>query len=330
MFMGTYFFGIDGGGTKTESVLCDASGHVLLRKYSSPTNPNDVGIQTSVARLFGLLEEAHTYLTNHEGFDAELCVFAGIAGALNHRDDLLNALVAAYPEDRIAVNSDAVNLLSSELYGGDGCCMICGTGSVCFVRREDQIIRIGGWGYLLDRTGSGYAIGREALEAALRSHDGRGDATLLTGCISAQLGGAPWDKLTEIYEGGKSFIASFAPCVFQCAEQGDRIAFEILYRQAVYLAECLDAAYRHIGIWESTLEVVLGGGIFQASAELIHLVKQNITVPANLTLASAPPVFGAVWEAVRKSDETVTKAKFDFFKSVFMNDYKLALVNEDH
>lgn len=327
--MKTYFLGIDGGGTKTEAVLCDAAGHVRFHRRCLPTNPNDVGIQTAVARLRKLLGEAHAFLEKRESGETLLCVFAGIAGALNHRDELLSGLCEAYPADRIAVHSDAINLLSSELYGGDGCCMICGTGSVCFVRRRDQIIRIGGWGYLLDRTGSGYAIGREALEAALRSHDGRGDATLLTGCISQQLGGAPWDKLTEIYEGGKSFIASFAPCVFECAEQGDRVAFEILFRQAVYLAECVEAAYQHIGAWESTLEVVLGGGVFQSSAELIRLVKQNVTVPANLTLASAPPVFGAVWEAVRKSDETVTKSDFDAFRSVFIRSYGSVFGNED-
>lgn len=329
MLMKTFFFGIDGGGTKTEAVLCDATGHVLLRRRCPPTNPNDVGIQTAVARLCELLREAHIFLTDMGEREVVLCVFAGIAGALNHREELLKGLCESYPADRIAVNSDAINLISSELHGGDGCCMICGTGSVCFVRRGDQIIRIGGWGYLLDRTGSGYAIGREALEAALRSHDGRGDATLLTGSITQKLGGTPWDKLTDIYEGGKSFIASFAPCVFQCADQGDRVAFEILFRQAVYLAESVEAAYQHIGAWEATLEVVLGGGVFQSSAELIDLVKQNVTVPANLILASAPPVFGAVWEAVRESRETVTKSEFDSFKSVFMNDYGSVIRNEN-
>ncbi len=319
-----FYFGIDGGGTKTEAVLCDERGHILLHKTISATNPNDVGIHTAVDRLRGLLADAHAYLMQAGISQDTLNVFCGIAGALNHKENLTCGLQTSFPKDRIEVSSDALNLLSSELYDGDGCCLICGTGSVCFVRHGAKMTRIGGWGYLLDRSGSGYAMGREALEAVLRSHDGRGDATLLTGAVSEQLGGYPWDKLTEIYEGGKAFIASFAPCVLRCADEGDRIAFEILFRQSLYLAECLEAAYQMIGAWEKPLEAVLGGGLLRAPSVLIPLIKQNATVPLNLTVASAPPVFGAVWEAVRLiGGETVTLSGYDAFKKVFLNDYPL-------
>jgi N-acetylglucosamine kinase-like BadF-type ATPase len=312
-----YYLGIDGGGTKTEAVLCDVSGHILGRFCCAATNANDVGTATAIERLCGLIREAHASL-NH---NARLCVFCGVAGALNHRLNLIPALKDAFQQDTIEVNSDAFNLLSTELYDGSGCCLICGTGSVCFVRRGNEIQRIGGWGYLLDRTGSGYAIGREALEAALRSRDGRGDATLLTGSIMKKLGAAPWERLTEIYEGGKAFIASFAPCVFECAEEGDRIAFEILYRQAIYLAEMLDAAYQWRGDWERPLEAVLGGGVFNAKSDLLSLIEQNVTVPVRMQLASAPQVFGAVWEAMRMGSETVTQKNFQVFREVFLSEY---------
>jgi len=316
--MKKYFLGIDGGGTKTEAVLCDESGHIVHRWKTASTNPNDVGIDTAVDRLCCMIREAHSLVG-----ETVICVFAGVAGALNNKEELLSGLRQQFPNDMISVNSDAINLLSSEIADGDGCCLICGTGSVCFVRHGEKITRIAGWGYLLDSSGSGFSMGREALEAVLRAHDGRGDATLLTGAITQKLDGTPWDKLTEIYEGGKPFIASFAPCVLQCAEEGDRIAFEIIWRQASYLSECLVAAFNTVGKWEETLSVVLGGGIFQASTLLIDLLKQNATVPLNLILAQAPPVFGAVWEAVRQSVGTVTVNDYDVFKRCFMEDYAL-------
>ena len=319
--MKRFYFGIDGGGTKTEAALCDEGGRILFHKMIDSTNPNDIGIGVAVNRLCNLIGDAHSFLAQIGETQISLNVFAGISGALNHRDNLLLGLRRTYPNDCIEVNSDAINLLSSELFDGDGCCMICGTGSVCFVRHGESITRIGGWGYLLDRSGSGFSIGREALEAALRSHDGRGDATLLTGAVSQKLGAPPWERLTEIYEGGKAFIASFAPCVLQCADEGDRVAFEILFRQALYLAECLEAAYRTIGAWEVPLSVVLGGGLFQASSELIALIEQNVTVPIHLTVASAPPVFGAVWEAVRQFGETVTSAEYESFKKIFFSSF---------
>lgn len=313
-----YYLGIDGGGTKTEAILCDGSGQIVGRFGCGATNANDVGTAVAIERLCELIRKAKDCIDDTAG----LCVFCGVAGALNHRPTLLPALRDAFPEDHIEVNSDAFNLLFTEQCDGSDCCLICGTGSVCFVRRKDEIQRIGGWGYLLDRSGSGYAMGREALEASLRAHDGRGDATLLTGAIMDKLGAAPWDRLTEIYEGGKAFIASFAPCVLECAEEGDRVAFEILYRQAIYLAEMLDAAYQWRGEWEAPLDAVLGGGIFKAKSDLLSLIQQNVTVPVRLQIASTPQAFGAVWKAVRMGNETVTQDYFVAFREKFMDGYE--------
>ena len=56
-----YYLGIDGGGTKTEAVLCDSSGKILFHTKVGATNANDVGIPTAAERLCGLLTEAHQY-----------------------------------------------------------------------------------------------------------------------------------------------------------------------------------------------------------------------------------------------------------------------------
>ena len=97
----------------------------------------------------------------------------------------------------------------------------------------------------------------------------------------------------------------------------------------MYLAECLETAHRHIGVWDAALEVVLGGGVFQSSPVLIDLIKQNVTIPVNCILATAPPVFGAVWEAVRESTETVTKLQFDMFRAAFLSSCELLSGDED-
>jgi len=169
MSMKQYYLGIDGGGTKTEAVLCDENGCILFSQKKSATNPNDVGVSCAVEKLRDLIDEAHLFLKKTQNSPAQLCIFGGIAGALNHKDALLAALHEAFPQDLIEINSDAINLLSSELCNGNGCCLICGTGSVCFVRRGTEIMRIGGWGYLLDRSGSGFSMGKEAIEAAALS-----------------------------------------------------------------------------------------------------------------------------------------------------------------
>lgn len=46
-----YYIAIDGGGTKTEAVLCTGDGGIICRTLAGSTNPNDVGAAESGARL---------------------------------------------------------------------------------------------------------------------------------------------------------------------------------------------------------------------------------------------------------------------------------------
>ena len=46
-----YFITIDGGGTKTDSVLFDETGHVVLRDISMGCNALDAGIEVAKNRF---------------------------------------------------------------------------------------------------------------------------------------------------------------------------------------------------------------------------------------------------------------------------------------
>ena len=303
----TYYIGIDGGGTKTEGVLTDREGRVLARTLGPASNPNDRLPEESVAILTSLV---HALLEQAGLTEADLphvSCFGGIAGGINHRQTLLDGLCAALPTlGCLDIRSDVHILLTGEIPEGNGACVICGTGSACFLRKNGELIRIGGWGYLLDSGGSGYDIGREGLEAALRAHDGRGTPTALTVGLASHLGGEVQTKITEIYQRGKTYIASCAPVVFKAAEEGDEVAMAILRRNARSLAELIEAAWGWMtrdGQIPETLPVVMGGGISVAKApswqnEILAVLNPEVNV--RLTVASVPPVFGALVEAVRQ------------------------------
>ncbi len=324
----TYYIAIDGGGTKTEGVLTDTYGRVLAHAFGAASNPNDVTLAGSVKVLTGvvntLLEQAGLTLD----VLPEVSLFGGIAGGINYGPALETALREAYPAvGALGIRSDIQILLSGELPVGDGACIICGTGSACFLRRGDEFIRIGGWGYLLDSGGSGYDIGRDALEAVLRAHDGRGGKTALTDLLTAHLGGEVHTKITDIYREGKPYIAACTPCVFKAAKAGDAVAYAILRRNARALAEYMETAWNHLteSILPKTtfLPVVMGGGISQKEANYwIPLVEscKDPAVPAKITVATAAPVFGAVVEAAKQSDREGT----DYFalKTVFLESYE--------
>ena len=46
-----YYLGVDGGGTKTSSILCDEEGKILGRGMAGPSNYHVVGIQRTEEAL---------------------------------------------------------------------------------------------------------------------------------------------------------------------------------------------------------------------------------------------------------------------------------------
>ncbi|MBE6559162.1 MAG: hypothetical protein E7661_09185 [Ruminococcaceae bacterium] len=324
-----YCIGIDGGGTKTEGVLTDISGHVLCIKKYGASNPNDVGLEASAELLSHLISDLLT--DGGHICPQKVSVFAGVAGALQQKEKLTYMLRSNHPHlGGLSVHSDVINLLSASSESGEGVCLICGTGSVCFVRRGNELRRIGGWGYLLDRAGGGYDIGRMAIETVLRAHDGREDRDAcapLTRAITEHLGEAPQHMLSEIYAQGKPLIASCAIPVFDLARKGDPMAMRILKINAEAQAECIAAALEdklHDADGHET--VVLGGSICVKESglwtELItaHLPKR-VRALVELKVIDVPPVFGALAEALAMIPGVDRAACFDVYKREFLSSY---------
>lgn len=314
-----YFLALDGGGTKTEGVLTDSRGRILAHARGNASNPNDVTLPVAV----GILKELTRSLMAKAGLGRddlpEISLFGGISGGINHGPALERELTASLEGiGCLGIRSDVHILLSAEIPEGDGACIICGTGSACFLRKGNELHRIGGWGYLLDSGGSGYDLGRDALEAALRDHDGRGQPTVLSELLAQKLGKPVWLSITEIYGEGKPYIAACAPLVFEAARQGDAVAEAILDRNAARLAEYIKAAWKRLDRPAAEeLITVMGGSISvkqsPAWQKRICLALEALTagespVPLTLRIASAPPVLGAVYEAMKQTALTPDSA----------------------
>ncbi len=322
----THYIGIDGGGTKTEAVLTDMTGRVCRTLKRGPSNPNDIGLDTSVALLAGLITE----LSREEGDLplSRISVFAGVSGALAVKDRMTEKLRQSLPEiGSVAVHSDVVNLLAADTPTGEGVCLICGTGSVCFARYGSSFLRVGGWGYLLDSAGSGYDIGRMALEIALKACDGRADESCypLLDAITAHLGGRLDTMISHIYEQGKAYIAACAPLVFELASGGDPVANCILDRNAEALADSITAALRKAPE-NSTVTVILGGSICVKESPMWALrisqyLPREVKEIATLRVSDAPPVFGALAEAMALAKGEERSTLFEGFKKNFMLSY---------
>lgn len=281
--MDDFYILIDGGGTKTELLLCRADGRVERRLTVGATNPNDIGIGAACE----ILRSATIELAENAAC-APSAVAAGIAGATGHSVELSAALcdIAA----RVSVQTDAM-LLLNQAGAGDAACLISGTGSICYLRRGGEIYRIGGWGYLLDGGGSGYDIGRDAVAAVLRAHDGREMPTCLTQKLAAALGAEVCNAIPAIYGGGKKLIASLAPAVFEAAEEGDAVAQNILLRCAESLASLTRRASELLG--NGRCRAAVGGSLLARRDDMFRMVCERTPGNIELIRTGMPNIWGA-------------------------------------
>ena len=297
------FAAIDGGGSRSELILFGEDLKIRERRCGGALNFNE-----SPDAAAGALRA----LT--QGICADF-LYAGISGAGNRGGEIHKQLCgSAFGQCR--VESDLNNLMLAEFAADAGCCVISGTGSSCLAKRADiggregGYRRIGGWGYLIDSRGSGFDIGRCAIEAMLMTFDGRasgGEALRLLWC--ERFGKPPEEMLSEIYDGGKRFIAGIAPMVMDAAAQGDAVSARIIDENIGAIAGMISAAADFICADENTdscpgFRAVLTGGVAENLPGAVNAVAAKLTGELNakkvlsVELASTPQICGAALGAL--------------------------------
>ncbi|MFV0452461.1 MAG: N-acetylglucosamine kinase [Propioniciclava sp.] len=89
---------------------------------------------------------------------------------------------------------DSVSSYLGALGDSCGAVVAAGTGSIILARGTVAVARVDGWGHIMGDAGSGFWIGREALRAAMRAHDGRGPATALVRLVRDR-----WPDVEDAY-----------------------------------------------------------------------------------------------------------------------------------
>lgn len=290
-----YFLGIDGGGTKTVFKLIDENGMQLNKIYKGSCNPNDIGMENAMA----LLKEGIREVCRGIPY-SQIIMFAGISGGglTGNNVKILNRFFSRFGFFAFDNDSDIENLVS--LTDNEKCILvIMGTGFIVYVFDGKKRKRISGWGQLFDEGGSGYSLGRDAITAALCEIDGSGEHTALTTLLSKQLGESAKKHIAKFYQGGKGYIASFANLVFEAAEQGDKIALEILEKNMKFVAHRINTAAMVLNC-KTELPVLFSGGVSAKKDVLFPLIEKHIT-EKNCTLAiiENEPVEGALRRAVK-------------------------------
>ena len=298
--MAAYLIGIDGGGSKTEFLLCDLALNEVARHYCGRSNPNDIGIDQANGIITSGISELCAKACVEKSEIA--AAFAGIAGVTSagYTGAMRKSLQNALPNAKTDVLHDGINVLYGAFPDGDGVCVICGTGSSCFVKTGSEITRIGGYG-ALDMCGNGYEIGRAALAHALRTYDGRETEGFMESLLHERFGDDFLDALEEMLALDKSGIAALAPYVFKAAESGDKNAIGIIEDNIEYIAGLIKRAGDY---FKNGYRVALAGGILQ-NALANDILISKISGRVEIIKSENPPVFGAAARAKQLLTENV-------------------------
>ncbi|MGP6191239.1 MAG: BadF/BadG/BcrA/BcrD ATPase family protein [Vulcanimicrobiaceae bacterium] len=264
--------GVDAGGTSTVAALSRGGRENVAR--GGPANASSRGAAAAARTIVETVREL-------AGCEQPAAIYVAAAGAGNAATAqvLEDALQAAFPTARLAVDDDTRCALRAAIPEGPGAVLIAGTGSVAYAESGDARVRVGGAGYLLGDEGSAFAIGLAALKLLSRVYDERapGDETT---ALAARAFDAP-DRaalLAAVYgvplEVAK--VASLAPSIIAFAGKGNRAASKIVQATAQDLGELIRAALRGAGLTQASPAIAFAGGLLRENSLLSFLLETRV------------------------------------------------------
>jgi N-acetylglucosamine kinase-like BadF-type ATPase len=310
-----YYIGVDGGGTHTRALLADSSGQILGAGHAPSTNrnhhPRDVVLQN--------MRQAIAQAMSAAGSGELRCVFLGMCGVSTDSDKRdISSIVREIPEipaaAKVLVENDTHTALVGGLSGRPGMALIAGTGSACLgVTGDGRSWLCGGWGALADDAGSAPWIGIKAIQAAVRSQDGRLGPTSLQSVVFDFLGLAdPRQLIDRVHNRGleREEIGRLAPHVIAACCAGDAVAAEIVRAAAAELSRMVATVAGRLFGGEAG-ELILVGGLALSGPPFQPLLIERIqrdTPAVRVREPEMSPVQGAVLEALRADGVAWTEA----------------------
>jgi len=166
-------------------------------------------------------------------------------------------------------------------FAGDGLLASAGTGSDCFLCENGKTIDgIGGWGTYFGDEGSGFFIGKEAIVAAIRSHDGRGKKTVLEELVFEQLElkKSLWEICSlHLRQNFRTDVAALTKAVEEACKQNDFVALEIVEKAAAEIALAANTLMYQNGFTEdSEFTFSISGGAWKTSDIMIERFRELV------------------------------------------------------
>jgi N-acetylglucosamine kinase-like BadF-type ATPase len=294
---------LDGGNSKTDVLLVDASGAVLGQARGPGASPQNVGLERSV-RVFGaLVREVAAQAGLPPGAPVADHTAAYLAGAdlPREEDELRVALAGLGWSASVVVGNDTFALLRAGTTDGVGVAVVCGAGINCVaVAPDGRVHRFPALGRISGDWGGGAHLGGEALWLAVRAEDGRGEPTGLLDAVRAHFGVAALAGVVERLHFGElspDVLHELSPVLFAVAERGDPVARAVVDRLVDEVSLLAAVSLTRLDLLAAPVDVVLGGGVLTGTGgTVVDAVARRVAQRAPLArirVVDLPPVVGA-------------------------------------
>ncbi len=314
-----HVLGLDGGQTATTAALCDLSGRLLGLGRAGPANHvwEPGGVERAERAIGGALSEA----AQQAGLNAPRfrAAFLGLTGCNDQTRAVIRKLI---PADLLAIEHDQVTALACVTRGKPGVVVIAGTGTIAYGQSaRGESASCSGWGYLFGDEGAGFWIAKQALAAASRAYDGRGEPTLLVDKLTAAAGAEGlWSLHDLIYSGemDRAAMAALARVLPVACEEGDAVARRILREAGRELGISAGTIVRQLGFQEEAVPVGMIGGVAKAGAWVLRPFRREVRRHAPRAVFVQPelaPVMGSVLLALKMAEVEISEEMFANLKA---------------
>lgn len=320
-----YIMGVDGGGSKTYTVITDENGCLLGKGVSGGGNYQGPGIDVALFHIKESIERA--LKTANLTYDDISFVQYGLAGADRKKDfSILEPALATLPFEQWALVCDTMEGLRTGSPENIGVVLVCGSGTNAAGRNKaGQMVQTGGFGYLFgDGRVGGFEMARETFRAAVRSWDLREIPSILQEKVARYYGFENMEQVYgyfldhEIYEirDGKLTLL-----LHEAAAEGDELAIRILKNTGYELGIAANSVIRKLGDFgDFSIPVVLVGSVVQKgkNQQLLQTLRETIEQkykPIEMIIPEIAPVYGSVMLAMDRLGIQTPPDMYDLFKS---------------
>jgi N-acetylglucosamine kinase-like BadF-type ATPase len=283
------YLGIDAGATATKWSLHDGATTIISGK--SLAMDGHIYRPESRLRMHQVLKDISSQIDEAR----VIAIYAGLTGLAQLADDqeeIKGIFRDYFPIAQCTLVLDIELAYRAYFNPGEGIILYAGTGSIAMhITESGEVIRSGGWGYLLGDEGAGFWIGREALRHVALQLELK-EIDPFTEELCKKLGIAAWgDIRTIVYGSERSAVAAISEIIADLAAQGDLVAMKILSLAADYLCDLITRIDHFVT--GDKLPVAFSGGIASGIpmiferlhnivGERISLGSKDVAVAASL------------------------------------------------